>query len=90
MGLAIVKTIQAEKLSPMCGYVDEATDHVPGDEEHAEKKSGVADPVDDESFVGGVAGRLAMEIEADEQVGAPGLRLPSQRTSERSCWRGRA
>ena len=50
---------------------------VPGDGEHAQQESGVADAVDDECLVGGVAGRLAMEIETDQQIRAQAHAFPA-------------
>ena len=51
------------------GHVDEAQrSEIPGDEEHPEKKSGVADAVDDEGLVSRVGGGLAMEIETDQKI----------------------
>ena len=38
---------------------------VPGDEEHSQQKSGVADAVHDEGFVSGISRRFAMEVETD-------------------------
>ena len=56
-------------LRARCVTVGEAQRaEVPGDGEHAQQEAGVADAVDDECFVGGVAGRLAMEIETDQQI----------------------
>ena len=52
---------------------------VPGDGEHAQQKAGVADAVDDECLVGGVAGRLAMEIESDQQIRTQAHALPSHK-----------
>ena len=50
---------------------------MPGDEEHAEEESSVADAVHDESFVGGVACRLAVEIETDQQIRAQAYAFPA-------------
>ena len=50
---------------------------IPGDEEHAENESGVADAVDDESFVSGVAGGFAVEIETDQQIRAQAHAFPA-------------
>src|ERR1700722_2057834 len=49
----------------------------PGDEEHAEQESGVADAVDDERFVGGVAGRFGMEKKSNDEVGAEANAFPA-------------
>ncbi len=60
------------------GHVDVAQrPEVPGDEEHAQQKSGVANAVDDERLVGRVARRLALEIEADQQIRAQAHALPA-------------
>ena len=59
-------------------------------DEHPEQESGVADAVDDERLVGRVTGRLAVEIEADQQVRTQAHALPARRTSAHSCSPGSA
>src|SRR3954449_1293542 len=51
----------------------ELVDH----EKHREQKSDVADAVDDERFFAGVRGGVALEVEADEQVGGETDTLPA-------------
>ena len=51
------------------GHIDKAQrTKIPGDEEHPQQKSGIADSVYDERFRSGVARRLAMEIKTDQQI----------------------
>ena len=61
-------------------HVDEAQrSEIPGDEEHAQQKSGVANAVDDECLVRRVARRLAMEIETDQQIRTQAHALPADK-----------
>ena len=50
---------------------------VPGDGEHAQQEAGIPDAVDDECLVGGGTGGVAMEIEADQQIGAQPHTFPA-------------
>ena len=51
-------------------------------EHDAEAEAEVADAVDDERLLGGVVGRAAPEVEADQQVGAEADRLPEDEEQE--------
>ena len=65
-------------LRAMCVDLGEAQRaEVPGDGEHAQQEAGVADAVDDECLVGRVAGRVAMEVESDQQVRAQAHAFPA-------------
>ena len=50
---------------------------IPGDKKHTEDESGVADAVDDESFVGGIASGLAMKIKTYEQIRTQAYAFPA-------------
>ena len=52
---------------------------VPGNGEHAQQEAGIANAIDDECFVGGGAGRVAMEIESDQQIGTQPHALPTHK-----------
>src|SRR5690242_14351234 len=49
---------------------------IPQEGEHAEKKSGITNPVHDECLVSGRARRCAMEVKPDQQVRAQSHALP--------------
>ena len=51
----------------------------PGDEEHSQQKSGVADAVDDECLVARVGRRLAVEIKTDQKVRAQAHAFPADK-----------
>ncbi len=53
--------------------------HIPCDEEHAKDESRVADAVDDERLVRGIARRLALEIETDQQIRAQAHAFPADK-----------
>src|SRR5579863_5413673 len=60
------------------GYIDEAQRSTePRDKKHSENKSRVADAVDDEGLVRCVTGRLALEVETDEQIRTQADALPA-------------
>ncbi len=63
----------------VCHFGEAQRAEIPGDEEHAEKKSGVADAVDDECLVSRVAGGLAMEIETDQQIRTQAHAFPANK-----------
>ena len=52
---------------------------IPGDEEHSQQESGIADAIHDEGFVSGVRRRLAMEIKTDQQIGTQPHALPANK-----------
>ena len=52
------------------------------EEEHGEEEAEVADAVDDEGFFAGVGGGVALEVEADEEVGGETDALPADEEEE--------
>src|SRR5258708_6530832 len=52
---------------------------MPGDCEHPQKESSVANAVHDERLVGRVAGRFPVEVKADQQIRAQTDALPSDK-----------
>ena len=51
----------------------------PEEKEQRQQEAEIAQPVDDKSFLAGVAGRVAEEVETDEQVGAESDSFPSHK-----------
>src|SRR5208337_2492496 len=49
---------------------------IPGDEEHSQQESGIADAVNDECLVARVGGGLAMEIKTNQQIRTQAHALP--------------
>src|SRR5579864_4970664 len=62
-----------------CGvYVDVTKrSHQPGYEEHSQDEPGIADAIDDECLIRGVARRFTLEIKPDQQVRAEADALPA-------------
>ena len=52
---------------------------IPGNREHAEQESGIANAIHDECFIGRIRCRLAMEVKADQQVGAQAHTFPAHK-----------
>ncbi len=52
---------------------------VPGDEEHPQQESGVADAIDDECLVSSISRGFAMEIESDQQIRTQSYALPADK-----------
>ncbi len=64
-------------------YLSEVERAEVGDEEkHGEQKAEVADAVDDKGFLAGVGGGVALEVEADQQVGGKADALPADEEQE--------